>query len=246
MEIIKNQINTSNKIINLNAMIIGGSGAVGREIINFLVKSPNYSSITIFTRRALPEWKSYSPEEANKLDIIEVSSLDEVLTTDKFSENKTKFFLNKNYDTVFCCLGSRVKFGEEEFRKVDFTYVLNAAKLTTYMKIPHYSVVSSSGAKASSWFLYLRVKGQADEEVLKQDVDCVSVLRPGLIIDRDNDSRFGEKVLKYVPFLDKITSQNLARAIVRQDLFIHENNVKQKKIYFHSEIEGFLDKKNCC
>jgi len=246
MERIHTLINTSNKVQNLRALIIGGSGATGREIIDLLVKSPNYSSVTIFTRRKIPRWELYTPEEAKKLDIIEVETLDEVLTTEKFSENRTKFFLNKSYDTLFCCLGSRVKMGEELFRKVDFTYVVNTAKLAAYMKIPHFSIISSKGANSSSWFLYLRVKGQADEEVLKQDIDCISVFRPGVIQDRDNDSRFGEKVMRFVPFLDKINCQNLASAIVKQDLFVHENSIKQKKIYLHSEIESFLDLKSCC
>lgn len=249
MESIKSQMKTSSKIKNLHAMIIGGSGAVGREIIDLLIKSPNYSSITIFTRRKLARWESYSNTESQKLDIIEIASLDEVLLkseNENFSELKTKYFQNKSYDTVFCCLGSRVRMGDEEFKKVDFTFVVNAAKLAAFLKVPHFSVVSSKAANASSWFLYLRVKGQADEEVLKQDLSCVSVLRPGMILDRDNDFRFGEKLARYVPFLDKISALNLGRAIVLHDLFVHENNLKQKKVYLHREIENFLDLKGCC
>ena len=31
-----------------------------------------------------------------------------------------------------------------------------------------------------------------------------SIFKPGAILNRVNDDRFGEKVLKYVPFIDKI------------------------------------------
>jgi len=261
MESIKNEINSPPKYQiksplesqnnqwprKLNALIIGGSGAVGREIIDILVKSSFYNLITIPTRRVIPKWESYSEEEKRKLDIFQVNSLDDILTPEKFEEIKDRYFSkNKDYDTVFCCLGSRVKEGEAQFRKVDFEYVVNAAKLANYLKIPHYSIVSSKGASPSSWFLYLKVKGQADVEILKENVECISIFRPGLIKDRDNDSRIGEKIFKYLPFLDKLTSRDLALALVKEDMLVHEKNIKQRKIYIHSDIEELTDSKTTC
>lgn len=35
----------------------------------------------------------------------------------------------------------------------------------------------------------------------------------GAILNRDNDSRFGETLLKYTPFFPKIESKDLAAAI---------------------------------
>jgi oxidoreductase len=226
---------------NLSALIIGGSGAVGREIIDILINSPNYAHITIPTRRRIEKWNLYKEKELEKIKFIDIDSLDDILNIKEFANIKTKFFPNTKFDTIFCCLGSRVKLGEEAFRKVDFEYVVNAAKLAAFLNVHHYSIVSSKGANANSCFLYLRVKGQADEELMKEDINCISVHRPGIIKDRDNDSRIGEKIVKYVPFLDKIFSKSLAEAIVKQDILIHQKNINQKKIYIHSEIESFLD-----
>lgn len=42
----------------------------------------------------------------------------------------------------------------------------------------------------------------------------MTIHRPGAILNRDNDCRFGEAILKYTPFVSKIESRDLARAIM--------------------------------
>ncbi len=46
------------------------------------------------------------------------------------------------------------------------------------------------------------------------EIDQLTILKPGAIIDRDNDSRCGEKILKYLPFIDKIYPIDIAKAII--------------------------------
>ena len=52
----------------LNAIIIGGSGATGRELIDLLVNSERYSSITIVTRRKIDRWLQYNQTILSKVD----------------------------------------------------------------------------------------------------------------------------------------------------------------------------------
>jgi hypothetical protein len=59
-------------------------------------------------------------------------------------------------------LGSRVGRGKEEFVKVDLTYPTEFAKMAKKMSVPVYGLLSSSGAKASSMFFYMKTKGQAE------------------------------------------------------------------------------------
>jgi len=51
-----------NKIFNddkkLKALIIGGSGASGRELIDNILTNPNYESITILSRRKISRWEN--------------------------------------------------------------------------------------------------------------------------------------------------------------------------------------------
>ena len=72
----------------------------------------------LVVRRKLPQWENYDKNLKSKIKYIEVDNLD-FLSTDKVSE----YFID-NYDSVFCCLGSRVGKGDEEFIKVDYNQVI--------------------------------------------------------------------------------------------------------------------------
>jgi len=45
------------------------------------------------------------------------------------------------------------------FKKVDYTYVLNAAQLMKAGGVQHFSLLTSKGANQKSWFLYPKTKG---------------------------------------------------------------------------------------
>ena len=42
----------------------------------------------------------------------------------------------------------------------------------------------------------------------------LSILRPGLILNRGINTRFKEKLLSFVPFFPKIESNNIARTLM--------------------------------
>jgi hypothetical protein len=245
--ICENQILKEGKT-KLNALIIGGSGACGRELIDYILDSPNYESITVLSRRKISRWENLNETKLKKLIYIEIGNLDDILDFEKNSEGYKKLIpeINSNkYNTLFCCLGSRVS--RPDFKKVDFDFVVASAKLAELLKIYHFLIISSQSANSNSWFNYLKTKGQADDEIIKRDIPCISILRPGVILDRDNDFRFGEKVMKYTPFFNKIYSKDLGLAIINIDLFISANNNKQKKIWEHKEIEEFANLNvGCC
>jgi oxidoreductase len=231
--------NSSNKL--LKALIIGATGATGRELTDILVNSQHYSEIYVIVRRSIDRWENYNITQKEKLHIIKYNDLG-ILGKDK---NEIISTLNKDFsdiNTVFCCLGSRVGRGESEFIKVDYDFVLYSASLCEKFNIPHYTVVSSKGADPKSWFLYMRTKGKADEAVLKMDIPYISVFRPGAILDRDNDDRFAEKCLKFIPFIPKITSVNLARTLMIDDLDYHlkRKELKGARIITHSDILDFV------
>ena len=227
----------------INAIIIGATGAVGRELVDYLLLNENYGKITIFVRRSIDRWEKLPEDKKQKLNIIKVENLD-FLANEK---DQLLALLNDNiqYDVLFNTLGSRVGNGEEEFRKVDFTYVVNSCIMCEKLNISHYSNCSAANASKDSWFLYSRVKGEAEEECLKKNVNYISILKPGLIINRDNDDRFGEKVVSYIPFLPKITSKNIAMAMLVDDLEYQKGNKEKKGVRIsHSEMEQLAEKGN--
>ena len=59
----------------MKSIVLGGTGSVGRNLIQFMVNSPKYQTIFLPVRHVLPEWTSLSPEKKGKLKIIEVPDL---------------------------------------------------------------------------------------------------------------------------------------------------------------------------
>lgn len=105
------------------------------------------------------------------------------------------------YNTAFCCLGSQVHLGDDVFKKIDYTYVVNFAEAAHESKIPHFSLISSGGADASSMFLYLRVKGQADAKIAETGFSSASIWRPGML-DRGDMARTKEKIGSFLGILN--------------------------------------------
>ena len=76
-------------------------------------------------------------------------------------------------------------------------------------------------------------------------MNYISILRPGIILNRDNDDRFGEKVIAYIPFLPKITSKDIAMSMLVDDLEYQKKKKKKKAIRIsHSEMEALAAKGN--
>ena len=98
----------------LKAIVIGATGAVGRELVDELLKSPEYDLITIYVRRLIDRWEKLTPEQQAKLKIVKVENLDFLGDT---KEELEKRFEGVKYDVLFNCLGSRVRRGDEEFKK---------------------------------------------------------------------------------------------------------------------------------
>ncbi len=226
--------------LKLNAIVIGATGAVGRELVDYLLSNSNYNKISIFVRRIIDRWIDLPEDKKQKLNIIEVENLDCL-----GNENEIKSLLNDNlqYDVLFNVLGSRVGKGEEEFRKVDYTYVVNSCSLCEKLNISHFSNCSAGNADKNSCFLYSRVKGQAEDDCLSQNVNYISILRPGVIADRDNDSRCLEKVASCFCCCWRVSSKEIALAMMVDDLEYQQSSKDKKGVRFsNSEIKALAQR----
>ena len=183
----------------LKAVVIGATGATGRLLVDYLLSSKQWSTVAIITRRKLDLWDSLPMTDCD-IKFILVKDLDILAESkDKMIENN-KDLNFEGYSSVFNCLGSRVGRGEEEFRKVDYTYVVNSASLCEKFNIPHFSHISSQGTNSKSCLLYMRVKGELEEKLQTMKINKLSIFKPGAILNR-SDERCGEKVLKVLIYL---------------------------------------------
>jgi uncharacterized protein YbjT (DUF2867 family) len=194
------------------AVVIGATGVVGREVVNQLVHSDAYSKVVTLTRRAII---SDSPKEENH--VVDFDRLDE------FSECIQG-------DCLFSCLGTTKKQAGSiaAQRQVDFDYQLQVARLAAANNIPHYFLVSSSGANAKSLSAYLKMKGELEQAVEALPFQSVRIFQPSLLLGDRDQLRVGEKIGEHLmpaicrlPGLKKyrpIRGEQVAKKMVEESL----------------------------
>merc|ERR1719483_1493489 len=118
--------------IDLEAIISGGTGEVGRILVRLLLDSGLYSKVLVLTRtKKDPEFW-----EATNTDALEQQIID--------YENVPDF---PKYNHAFCCLGaSKGRSGADGFVKVDYTYITTFASKIKEGGTENFSLCSSMGA----------------------------------------------------------------------------------------------------
>ena len=98
---------------------------------------------------------------------------------------------------------------------VDYQYPLNFAQFGKEIGIQHFGLLTSAGSSATSWFFYMKTKGQVENAVKALDFPQLTIFQPALLLNRRNDSRTGEKIASYIPFLPSIEAKDLGEAILK-------------------------------
>jgi uncharacterized protein YbjT (DUF2867 family) len=164
-----------------SALVVGASGLVGRHLLGLLLAEESYSRIIMLTRKSLGF-------EHPKL-------LEYVVNFEQLEKHQD---LIKGED-VFCCLGTTIKTAgsQEEFRKVDFTYVVQTAAISKRNGARQFLVISSLGADIHSRIFYNRVKGEMEAAVAKIPFESVRIFRPSLLLGDRRESRPAEAIGKF-------------------------------------------------
>lgn len=170
--------NTASEPQRKTAVVIGATGLVGQALVNKLAKSPQYSKIVTITRRKV----HYDCEKVDNhaIDFSQLSQYTHLVKGDVF----------------FSCLGTTLKQAGSVAaqRVIDYDYQIAAAKLACNNHIPHYVLVSSSGANAQSRSSYLKMKGELDAAVKMMPFKRISIIKPSLLLGERNQLRIGEKI----------------------------------------------------
>lgn len=165
-----------NSSTSRTALLLGGSGLVGRFCLNALLAEPLYTSVISISRRELP----HADHPRLVQQIIEFDSLDSVALP--------------SIDDVFCALGTTIrKAGSQEaFRRVDVEYPLAAARHALKFGARQFVLVSSVGADPKSKNFYLRTKGQLEQALAALPFQAVHIFRPSLLLGKRTELRAGE------------------------------------------------------
>lgn len=169
----------------MKALIIGATGATGRNLTWELIQDNDYTQVVIFVRRASG---------------MSHPKLVEILTDFDNLETITE---NIKGDVWFSCLGTTLKTaGSKEAQKhIDYEIPLKFAEITKKNGIPTAVLLSAYGASSSSRLFYSQIKGQLEEKIDKLGFNSYIIFRPGLLLRNETD-RLGERIsagfLKFV------------------------------------------------
>lgn len=197
----------------MKAVVVGGTGSVGMELVGLLLQSPAWSQITAVGRREVVVSAAYQGYDASKF-------VQKVVNMDNLPDEAASAF--ENAHSVFCTLGTTRKDAgsAEQFRKVDLHYVQLAARAAKQAGVQHFSLCTSKGANVNMWasslspfhaLLYIKTKGQAEEAVKAQGFARVSIFRPGAL-DRGPKARWNERLASRLTTTTPV--RNVARAMV--------------------------------
>ncbi|WP_332024376.1 NAD(P)H-binding protein [Kaistella sp.] len=216
----------------MKALVIGATGATGKDLVSQLLTDKGYDEVNVFVRRPLavenPKLKTH------------------IVNFDKPDEWKD---LVKG-DVAFSCLGTTLKTAgsKEAQRKVDYDYQYNFAKAAKENEVEDYILVSSYGAHPKSKLFYSRMKGELEQSIKDLHFNKLTIFQPGML-ERKDSERTGEvlggKIIKFANKFGVLTQQKPLPTEVLAKAMINSSKIKS---YGYSKIKlgsifSFAEKK---
>ena len=203
----------------LHALVLGATGATGRELVELLLDDSNFNQVSIFVRT-----------------VPKIS--DKKLTIHKIEFTKLNEYTDLiKGDILFSALGTTKKDagGKKEQYLVDYTYQYEFAKIASENRVANYSLVSSNGANANSSFFYPKIKGELEESVKKLNFKKIDIFQPPLLIRQSDLMRSGEKSgIKFLNAFNKVgllksqkplRVEDLASKMIMESFKVRKNRI---------------------
>ena len=163
---------------NLTAIVIGATGATGKELVKLLLDDEDFQKVKIFIRR---------DDDLNHPKLEKF-----IVDFDRIDDWKN----DVRGDVLFSALGTTLKQAgsEDAQRKVDFSYQFETAKAAAENGVENYVLVSSTGADSKSFFFYPRMKGELEEAVKPLNFQKIHIFQPGILERNIDDDRLFENL----------------------------------------------------
>jgi len=160
------------------AVVAGASGLIGKELVQKLINSDHYRRIYVLSRK--------------KSGLVNNKIVELVIDFEKMDQLK----FDEPVDDVFCTLGTTMKQAgsRENFKKVDYEYVVALANLGKLSGASKFLVVSAMGANSKSGVFYNKVKGMTEERLISIGVNQLVIFRPSLLLGDRPEKRFAERL----------------------------------------------------
>ena len=172
----------------MKALIIGATGATGKDLLAQLLEDEAYSEIHSFVRK--PMSISHPKLHAHVVNFDTPEAWSDLL----------------HGDVAFSCLGTTLAVaGSKDAQwRVDYDYQYAFAEHCKNNGVPTFVLVSAAGATAQSKLFYNRMKWALEEAVKKLNFPRLLIFQPSVLI-RSNSDRSGENfTVKAFRFLNKL------------------------------------------
>lgn len=217
----------------MKALLVGATGATGKDVLNLLLDDPSFQQVDIFVRKPIP----LSHDKLN----IHIINFDNI---------KEWQHLVKG-DVLFSCLGTTLKAAgsKKEQWKVDFDYQYAFAKAARQHGVHTMVLVSSSMASPDSVFFYNKMKGRLEQEVKALNFSFLRIFKPPLLIRENSDRKaevWSSKIIRYLNSLGLLKSQTpLPTSILAQALVQASKDKQTLSITYDSkEIWAYAEKQH--
>ena len=186
-----------------HALVLGASGATGRELVQLLLDDSSFHKVSIFVRTA--------PKISNEK--LKIHKID-------FTKLRDYKDLVKG-DILFSALGTTKKDAgsKKEQYLVDYTYQYKFAKMASENGVTKYSLISTTGANAKSLFFYPKIKGSLEDAVKKLNFKKIDIFQPPMLIRQPDLIRDNEKTgIKFLNAFNKIGLLKSQKPLKVEDL----------------------------
>ncbi len=197
----------------MKALVIGATGATGKDLVSQLLQDQDFDEIKVFVRKPIEI-------QNDKLTV-------HVVDFDKPQEWKNEV----QGDVAFSCLGTTLKAAgsKEAQRKVDFDYQYEFAKAAKENDVDDYILVSSYGANPKSKIFYSRIKGELEEAVKQLHFNKITIFKPGMLERRASDRPgevLGSRIIKFANRLGLLESQKPLPTSVLAKAMVNSSKIK--------------------
>lgn len=162
------------------AAIIGATGMIGTCLLPLLLEDDYFSTVRVIVRR--PQQKNQPKMEVKLVNFDDAESLKLAL---------------EGTDIVFSCIGTTnktVKGDQQLYRQIDVEIPYKVARFAKGAGCEKFLMVSSVGADVKSRTFYLRLKGEAEEQIRSVGFQSVHVFRPSMLLGDRKQKRTGERI----------------------------------------------------
>ena len=211
------------------AVIIGATGAVGREILEEVLKKEFYKKVYILGRSSVTK-------------LVDNEKLEKIVVDFENLEFETNILNNAD---IFATGGTTLNRAtpKETPRNLDLDSPIHYAKMCEG-RVKSFNVVSTIAANSRSKSFYTSLKGELEERLQEMNLGILRIYRPSLLISKRIDTRIMEEFfIKISPMLKPILHGKFKKyspievGLLGKEIVRFAIEYKEKGIYTYSDFK---------